>query len=131
MMKSVTFAIIVFNVVQMDRIYAAYPLQKCYVCDTKRCEQPTAANIKTCSDNTTDGRSGHNFVQNVFGNTSDVHALMALNLSLFGTSKLDVNSSIMPTWESLTRWVNHDAFTVNIPMLLRSAMFRKINIAAV
>lgn len=86
-------------------INASYFDQKCYICETQSCENPTVNDIKTCSDNEADGKD---FVSNALNLTgqSNVYNTLATELNDFNINQIGLNSSTSPQWTSLTRWVN-------------------------
>ena len=88
-------------------ISAVYSNQKCYICDQNGCDHPGANDIKACSDSSSDGTSGKTFVQTAFQEASgtDMNSKFDKSLTQFGTGTLGINSTIMPKWEQLTRWV--------------------------
>lgn len=104
MMKTI-FIIFVCNIISINFI-TGYPNQKCYICETNGCIYPAESDIKDCSDsNNNDGKF---FVYGALGgnNANNIYTEIAGNLTSFGKQELSLNDTTMPSWNSLTRWVN-------------------------
>jgi hypothetical protein len=101
-----TIAIIFLcNIININFI-DAYADQKCYVCD-QVCDHPGAGDIKACSDSTSGGTSGADFVKGALESTAkDIYKSVEDDLSKYGENELGLNNTVMPQWTSLTQWVN-------------------------
>jgi len=100
-MKTIVI-ILLWNMISIN----AYPDQKCYICETSSCIHPAKSDIKDCSDS--NNNDGKNFVYGAIGGNSSatIYDTLALQLAYFGKTDLGLNDTTMPSWNSLTRWVN-------------------------
>ena len=95
------------NIIIINVINANYPDQKCYICETNSCQHTSENDIKSCSLNDNHETSGKNFVSGalVREDANDIYDTMAVSLTNFGINQLGLNESMIPSWNSLTRWV--------------------------
>ncbi|CAF3922769.1 unnamed protein product [Rotaria sp. Silwood2] len=98
---------ILCNIISINCINVNYLAQKCYICEKEACENPTAQDIKACSNDQNEGTSGKEFVHGALKgkNVDDIYGEIAQDLAKFGSSEMGLNASAMPSWNSLTRWV--------------------------
>jgi hypothetical protein len=105
-MKTITI-IVLCNIISINLINAQ--TQKCYVCDQNGCDRPGSGDIQTCSDASgyTGGISGKSFVNGALGenNATAIYSILENTLDDYAL-KVHINTSAMPTWNSLTEWVD-------------------------
>ncbi|CAF0973520.1 unnamed protein product [Rotaria sordida] len=106
-MMKILIIIILCNIISINSIDLNYLTQKCYICEKAACEYPTANDIKTCSDDQTEETSGKEFVNGALEGTNadNIYGKLAADLNSFGINEIGLNASVMPSWNSLTRWV--------------------------
>jgi hypothetical protein len=102
-----TIAIVFLCYMININVIHGYPDQKCYVCD-QACDHPGAGTIQSCSDSENGALSGKYFVNGALDkkNESGVYHAVEADLFNYGTTIGGINDTAMPSWESLTQWVN-------------------------